>query len=215
MEAPAGDSMVRNNLSVASGTLVSRLTGLVRTVLLVFTVQKSLGDLYLLANNTPNIIYELILGGVLTATLVPIFTEDIERGDDQATSAVVSFTDRRPRRCSPCWPCWWPPCSSSSTARTPRAGVSHAAFLAVGIKLAVVLAPQVFFYGLMALWSAVLNARGRFFAAAWSPALNNVIVIGVLVATWKLYDKPVDRRRPAPPRPAAAPRPRHHGRASP
>jgi putative peptidoglycan lipid II flippase len=93
MEEPTGGrTLVRNNLSVASGTMLSRLTGLVRTVLVVFAVQKSLGDVYLLANNTPNIIYELILGGVLTATLVPIFTEDIERRDDQATAAVISFT---------------------------------------------------------------------------------------------------------------------------
>jgi putative peptidoglycan lipid II flippase len=189
MGAPPGESLVRNNLSVASGTMVSRITGLGRTVLLVFALQKSLGDVYLLANNTPNIIYELILGGVLTATLVPIFTEDIERGDDQATAAVISFTVVALAALT-FLAALLAPLLIELYGTNSSGTVSHAAFVSVGIKLAVLLAPQVFFYGLMALWSAVLNARGSFFAAAWAPVLNNVIVIGVLVATWKLYDKP-------------------------
>ena len=52
----------------------------------------------MLANNTPNIIYELILGGILTATLVPLFTAQLELDDDEGTSAVVSVGDRRPGR---------------------------------------------------------------------------------------------------------------------
>ncbi|HEY4376165.1 MAG TPA: hypothetical protein VGM93_03365, partial [Acidimicrobiales bacterium] len=64
--------LIRNNLFVASGTAASRLTGFIRTgaiaTLLIVAVHGSTGqvsDTYLLANNTPNIIYELILGGVL------------------------------------------------------------------------------------------------------------------------------------------------------
>ena len=52
----------------------------------------SLADTYNLANSTPNIVYELILGGVLSATLVPLFVENLEQRDDHATSAL--FTDR-------------------------------------------------------------------------------------------------------------------------
>jgi putative peptidoglycan lipid II flippase len=190
MGAPTGGrTLVRNNLSVAGGTLLSRVTGLVRTVLLVFAVEKSLGDVYLLANNTPNIIYELILGGVLTATLVPIFTEDIERGDDEATAAVITFTIAALGVLT-VLAILAAPLLMLLYGTNTSSGISHAQFLSVGIKLAVLLAPQVFFYGLMALWSAVLNARGRFFAAAWAPVLNNLVVIGVLIATWKVYDKP-------------------------
>ena len=50
----------------------------------------ALRDAYVLANNTPNIIYELILGGILTATLVPLFIAQLEHDDDEGTSAVVS-----------------------------------------------------------------------------------------------------------------------------
>ena len=52
-----------------------------------------LTDTYNLANTTPNIVYELLLGGVLSATLVPLFVEHREKGDEEGTSAVVS----RPR----------------------------------------------------------------------------------------------------------------------
>jgi putative peptidoglycan lipid II flippase len=190
MGAPTGGrTLVRDNLSVASGTLFSRLTGLARTVLIVVVVRKSLGDVYLLANNTPNIIYELILGGVLTATLVPIFTEDMERGDDTATAAVIS-TAIVALGVLTVLAAFVAPLLIVLYGTNSASDVSHAQFLAVGIKLAILFAPQVFFYGLMALWSAILNARGRFFAAAWTPVLNNVLVIGVLVATWRIYDTP-------------------------
>ena len=71
--------------------MVSRATGLVRTSLVLVLLAKSLGDAFLGANNTPNMIYELILGGILTASLVPLFTDDLERGDgQQASSAIIS-----------------------------------------------------------------------------------------------------------------------------
>ena len=50
----------------------------------------SLADTYNLANSTPNIVYELILGGVLSATLVPLFVEHLEHRDDRATAALFT-----------------------------------------------------------------------------------------------------------------------------
>ncbi len=69
--------MLRANVAVASGTAVSRLTGLVRTSLVLLLLGQGLNDAYVNANNTPNMIYELILGGILTAALVPLFTDDL------------------------------------------------------------------------------------------------------------------------------------------
>lgn len=174
------DRLVRNNLLVASGTAVSRLTGLVRTVLIAEFLSETLADTYLLANNTPNIIYELILGGVLTATLVPIFTEDIEKGDGDATSAVISFTVMALAVLAVVTVALSPLLMALYSIGSPQA--AQADVRSAGIRLAILFAPQVFFYGLMALWSAVLNARRRFFAAAWAPVLNNILVIGVLLA---------------------------------
>ncbi len=62
-------------------------------------------------------------------------------------------------------------------------------YVAAGVPLALLFAPQVFFYGLMAVWSAVLNARHRFLAAAAGrPVLNNLIAIATLVLAASLAD---------------------------
>jgi putative peptidoglycan lipid II flippase len=176
----SGRRLLRANLLVASGTAVSRLTGLVRTSLILVLLADTLSDAYVNANNTPNMIYELILGGILTASLVPLFTDDLERGDGQdGTTAIISF------------------------AVVAMAVVTAIAFIGgpllillfgtgsdpglrdeyveVGIVLSLLFAPQVFFYGLMAVWSALLNAHQRFMAAAWAPVLNNLIAIATLV----------------------------------
>ncbi|MDQ1425471.1 MAG: putative peptidoglycan lipid flippase, partial [Acidimicrobiaceae bacterium] len=83
--------LLRANLSVGIGTLVSRITGLVRVGVLGWALgQDFRTDAYNSANNAPNAVYELLVGGVLSATLVPVFTEHLEKDDDEATSAVVS-----------------------------------------------------------------------------------------------------------------------------
>ena len=62
-----------SNLAVASGTLVSRATGLVRIAVFAAVIgQTALADAFDIANNAPNVIYELLLGGTLTATLIPL-----------------------------------------------------------------------------------------------------------------------------------------------
>ena len=78
--------IARSSLAVGLGSIVSRATGLVRTlvVLGVLTDQTRLADTYAVANNMPNIIYELMLGGVLTSALVPLFVERLEDNDDAA-----------------------------------------------------------------------------------------------------------------------------------
>ena len=87
----AVSSLLRSNVTVAAGTAVSRITGLARVA--VFGIVLSQGpvtDAYDQANGTPNMIYELLLGGVLSATLVPLFTRLHDDDDDEATSAVIS-----------------------------------------------------------------------------------------------------------------------------
>lgn len=181
--------MARANVSVATGTLLSRITGLARTVLMFATLAPTLRDAYVLANNTPNIIYELILGGVLTATLVPLFTEFVTTDDDEATSAVVSAAITALVALTLLALVASPGLMMLYASNTPK-GVSRGEFLSIGIRLALLFAPQVFFYGLMAVGSALLNSRRRFFAAAWTPVLNNVIVIAILIAVGHLGTRP-------------------------
>ena len=73
---PTSGRLLRSSAVVGVGTGLSRLTGLLRVLALFYALRfTSLADAYNLANTTPNIIYELLLGGVLSATLVPVFVE--------------------------------------------------------------------------------------------------------------------------------------------
>ena len=177
--APA-PRLLRANLLVASGTAVSRLTGLVRTSLILVLLGTGLNDAYINANNTPNMIYELILGGILTASLVPLFTEDLERGDGHdGTSAIISFAVVALAIVSLIGLVGGP--AIIWLLGTGAKASTRDQYVEAGVVLSVIFAPQIFFYGLMAVWSAVLNARGRFMAAAWTPVLNNIIAIATLV----------------------------------
>ena len=65
--------LVRSNLLVATGTATSRITGLARIIVFASIVgQTSVADAFEIANNAPNAIYELLIGGVFSASLVPL-----------------------------------------------------------------------------------------------------------------------------------------------
>ena len=69
---------------MALGTFASRITGVLRNAALLVLGRGILTDTYTVANNTPNIVYELLLGGVLSSTLVPVFVELLDaRRDNQ------------------------------------------------------------------------------------------------------------------------------------
>jgi putative peptidoglycan lipid II flippase len=176
---PSG--LLRANAAVAAGTLVSRITGLVRVALLVGVVTASLADSYNTANNIPNVLYELVLGGVLTATLVPLFTEHALRHDEEATSAVVTIGLIVLAVLTIVATLVAPLIVRLYTFNTP-ADADVETFRTVTTFFAFVFLPQIFFYGMTALASALLNARRRFFAAAWAPVLNNLVVIAALLA---------------------------------
>lgn len=179
--------LLRDNLLVASGTALSRVTGLLRLGALYLALDASLRDVYLLANNTPNIIYELILGGVLTATLVPLFTQDLESGDEASTSAVVSTTLVALLAVT-ALAFLAAPLLMMLYSLNPGPGVDGHLVFSVGTNLGLLFAPQVFFYGAMALGSALLNARKRFFAAAWAPVLANLVITAMLLSVPVILD---------------------------
>ena len=85
--------LLRSNVVVASGTAISRVTGFLRIAVLAAVLgQTALSDAYLLANETPNIVYDLLLGGLLSATLVPLFSTFVETDDDDATNVVLTVS---------------------------------------------------------------------------------------------------------------------------
>jgi putative peptidoglycan lipid II flippase len=166
--------LVRSSAFVAAGTLLSRLSGLIRVGALTFALGSTvLADAYNLANTTPNIVYELLLGGVLSATLVPIFVARFDDGDDDAVNAILTVA------------------TVALLVLTVVGVVLAPAIFAVfrkeeiadaGVPLLRLFLPQMLFYGWTALGTAVLNAKRRFAAPAFAPVLNNIVVCGALIA---------------------------------
>jgi putative peptidoglycan lipid II flippase len=177
----ADDRLVRSSAAVATGTLLSRVTGLLRVAVLAYAVGRaSLADSYNLANSTPNIVYELLLGGVLSATLVPLFVDHLERGDARATSAVFTVALTVLAALTAIAMLFAPLIARLYALDTT--GSERTAQLHVMTVFTLWFLPQMLFYGFTALASALLNAHRRFVAAAYAPVVNNVIVIGVLLA---------------------------------
>jgi len=174
-------ALARSSVLVATGTMLSRVTGLGRIVALAWALGgASLADVYNLANVTPNVVYELLTGGILTAAIVPLFVRQLHEDDERGTSAVVTVTLT---------------VVAALTALTLVLSPLIARLLTLGADaadndarrrvLTVLLAcfvPQIFFYALTTLLTSLLNAHRRFVAAAYAPVANNIVVIGVLLA---------------------------------
>ena len=174
--------LLRSNLVVASGTAVSRVTGLLRVVVLGYVLGRTpLTDAYKLANETPNIVYELLLGGVLSATLVPLFSTFLEEDDDESTNAVITTTVVLLGALTAV-AVVAAPLIFGLYSFSVEEGIDADLFRSVGTTLARLFLIQIFFYGLSGLANAFLNSRRRFFAAAWSPVVPNLIIIASLLS---------------------------------
>ena len=82
------DQLMRDSSVMALGTIASRVTGLIRNLLLVALLGTAiLGDTYNVANTMPNILYNLIIGGALTAVFVPQIVRSL-RDSDQGSAFI-------------------------------------------------------------------------------------------------------------------------------
>jgi putative peptidoglycan lipid II flippase len=172
--------MFRDTLVVAMGTAMSRLTGLLRVIVFgVIIGQTSLADAFDGANNSPNSIYELLVGGLLAASLVPLFTRFAEDKDDEATETVVS-TSLIVLALATLVAILAAPLIFRLFSLHPSPLVEADQFRRAGTALTRIFLIQIFFYGLTAIGSALLNSRRRFFAAAWAPVLSNIVSITLL-----------------------------------
>ncbi|MBL8778548.1 MAG: murein biosynthesis integral membrane protein MurJ [Acidimicrobiales bacterium] len=179
-EAAATGRLVKSSAVVGVGTGLSRLSGLLRVGALTYALgATTLSDAYNLANTTPNIVYELILGGILSATLVPIFVDHLEHDDEEGTSTVVTVAVVSLAVLTLMAMLAAPLIIHIYALRLPTD--EAAAQAEVAVPLLRLFLPQIFFYGLMSLGTALLNARRSFFAPAYAPILNNVVVIAMLV----------------------------------
>jgi putative peptidoglycan lipid II flippase len=164
---------------MAVASLVSRITGFLRQLALVSVLGLGVvNDSYTVANTLPNIVYELLIGGVLTSIMVPLLvraqTEDPDGGEAYTrrlltvAGAALALATLVAMAAAPL------------LTRLYLGDGSGPANPQLATAFAWLLLPQIFFYGLGALLGALLNTRGVFGPFAWAPVLNNVVVLAVL-----------------------------------
>ncbi|CAB4695175.1 MAG: murein biosynthesis integral membrane protein MurJ [Actinobacteria bacterium] len=179
------DRVLSSSLVMAAGTVVSRLSGFVRSGLLAAALGLSLhAELFTIANTVPTMLYILLAGGVFNAVLVPqlvrAMREDPDGGEAYTNrimtlaalfllAVTVGLVLAAPLVMD---------VALSSTYDAPDLAAQRSS----AIDLARYCLPQVFFYGMFVLVGQVLNARRRFGPMMWAPIANNVISIVVLVA---------------------------------
>ena len=173
---------------MASGTIVSRITGVVRNLTIAAALGSGLlADTYALGNSLPNIIYILVIGGALNAIFIPQLVRhmknDADGGDGYAdrlltlVGMILIGLSVLAVLLAP----WIVDLYAGSVLQT----AAHANDLALAVTFARYCLPQILFYGLFTMFSQVLNARLRFGAPMFAPIVNNVVVIfTALVFIW-------------------------------
>ena len=169
--------VVSSTSSMAIATLMSRITGFMRNVLITTVLGGAIASAFNSANSLPNIVMELVLGSVLTSLVVPVLVraerEDPDRGEAfirrlftlalmiLGTATVVSV-------------------AGAPVLTRMLLGSDSKVNLDQATSFAYLLLPQIFFYGMFALFMAILNTKSVFKPGAWAPVVNNVVTLAVL-----------------------------------
>lgn len=180
----------RRMLSMAGGTAISRLTGLLRVLVLAWVLGFTpLADAFNLANTVPNMLFDLVLGGVLSATFIPVFVErlalDGERRAWRSISSVVTgavlvlFVASVAAWLGAPWIIQGFTFLQHAHGTTATAALDQQRSVATAFLRWFV--PQIFFYGVIGIATALLNIRHRFAAGSWAPVANNLVCMVVLV----------------------------------
>ena len=167
-------SLARSGVAMATGTLASRITGFLRTVVIAAALGRYIGDSYNVANTIPNILYDLLLGGVLASIVIPLLVQASQRAEDEGTAyaqrlfTIVAAT--------------LTVVAVVAVVLAPQIVDLYASRLSgpdrdLAAMFARFFLPQVLFYGIGAVLTAILNTRGSFAAPMWAPVLNNLVVI--------------------------------------
>ncbi len=171
------ESVLRTSGSIALATLTSRITGFVRTVLVLAMLGPAVASAFQAAYVLPNMIAEVVLGAVLTAIVIPVLARaEAEDGDGGTGFINRIFT--------------LTVVILGSATVIALIAAPLLTYLNVGdgdvnrpltTALAYLLLPEILFYGLSALFIAILNMKGLFKPGAWAPVLNNIVQITTLV----------------------------------
>lgn len=187
MRASSEDRGIGRDAAVAAaGTALSRITGFVRLAAMAYALgvaETRLADTYNLANTTPNILYELVLGGVLSGVLLRVYIEVRDReGRDEAWRFITRLTNLAlivlgaitlAGIAAAPW------VIRAYTFRAPPA--DRAAQQVLGSVLLMMFIPQILFYGLNTISTAVLRGERRFGVFMFAPVLNNLTVAAMFI----------------------------------
>lgn len=163
---------------MAVATLVSRITGFIRIVLLAAILGAALSSAFTVANQLPNLVAALVLEATFTAIFVPVLAR-AERDDPDGGTAFV-------RRLVTLATALLLVATVISVVAAPllvrlMLGGDPQVNEPLTIAFAYLLLPQVIFYGLSSVFMAILNTRNVFGPPAWAPVVNNVVAIATLV----------------------------------
>lgn len=166
---------------MAVGTMLSRLTGIVRDIALVASIGTGVfADTYSVANSIPNIMYILVAGGAINAVFVPALVRHMKEDSDGGKA----FTDRLLTLVSIVLAglVLLVMIAARQVVEMYATSEWSNADLRVATIFTLWCIPQVLFYGLYTLYSQVLNARGVFVVPMFAPVINNVVVIATAAA---------------------------------
>jgi putative peptidoglycan lipid II flippase len=184
--------IARGAILIAGLTIVSRILGLVRTLVFSQTIGADcLGTSYVTANQVPNLVYELVLGGALTSAMVPVLARSAERaGADpaekvrvgQITSALLTWSVVILVPLSLAIAAAAGPVASLLNPVNANAHCPHADVVATTASMLRVFAPQALLYGLSVVLYGLLQAYRRFTGPAIGPAVSSLILIAAYLS---------------------------------
>ena len=187
-----GVNIARGAAVIASLTILSRLLGLVRTLVFSQTIGAScLGTAYVTANQVPNLLYELILGGALTSAMVPVLARSAEHAaSDPAekarvgdiTSALLTWSVIILVPLVLVIAAAAGPIASLLNPANPNAHCVRADVVAATSHMLVVFAPQALLYGLSVVLYGLLQSHRRFAAPAIGPGISSLVLISCYLA---------------------------------
>jgi putative peptidoglycan lipid II flippase len=175
-----------NASGMALGTLISRVTGIIRDIALVAAIGTGIfSDTYSVANSIPNIIYILVAGGAINAVFVPALVRHMNDDEDGGKD----FTDQLLTVISIAlfFIVIAAMLNAGLLIRLYATSTWNSADLHVATIFAFWCLPQIFFYGIYTVISQVLNARDVFIGPMFAPIYNNVVVILTAVIFLSTY----------------------------
>lgn len=179
--------IARGALIVAVLTAFSRVLGLVRTVVFAQTVGAGcLGTTYVTANQVPNLIVELAIGGALSSAMVPVLARSASRAAadprekvhvEQTSSALLTWSILILLPVTVIIAAVAGPISAALNPVNPNADCSHADMINATSFMLISFAPQILLYGFSVVLYGLLQAYKKFGAISLAPVIGNVVTI--------------------------------------